>query len=531
MLVVEFVVHGIPPGRVYVLIEGNRPSGFDKNNNLLRWAAMPATTKNHNRPPVFVLDELDEVIARCYLRVSKDESGRARSNSEQLDDAVKVCTRKRWTLGESYGDVGSASKFKKKEREHFDRLMADLRADRFGAHVLILWEASRGSREVPEWYELLTLCESRGVHVMVTSRDARVFNPAGSYDWKELVDMGTQAEFEVRQLRERQARATKADAEAGTWRGRRMFGYEPNGSALRHGQVDGTIDEATIVREMVRRSLAGETTRSLAADLNRRGILTSAGNPWHPNVLGNLIRSPRIAGKRAVDGVIVGDGDWPAIIDEVTHRRVVAAMATRTQTGRRGRTPWLLTGFLRCERCLGALSSHQDSRGVKRYRCRKGPGYNGCGGLTIKAAPLEEMLGDAAIRRLSDVEARRAAALGPDDDGEVAELAQIEVLFAEAHEDRANGGDRGEYNALCARLRARRDAVNARLAAKVRETAPLDHVIDAGYVGRPWKDTPDADKRVLLDALVDYVTVGPVGRGATKFDASRADGDRITWKV
>ncbi|MFE3325823.1 hypothetical protein [Streptomyces sp. NPDC059176] len=50
------------------------------------------------------------------------------------------------TLGKPYKDIGSASRYAKKARNDFERLLADLRNDRFGADLLWLWESSRGSR-------------------------------------------------------------------------------------------------------------------------------------------------------------------------------------------------------------------------------------------------------------------------------------------------------------------------------------------------------------------------------------------------
>lgn len=479
------------------------------------------------------LDDIEEVWAREYLRVSKDESGRARSNTEQHDDHVAWAERKRWHLGEPYEDVGSASNRKKKRRLDFDQLMADLRAGTFGAHVLMIWEPSRGSREVPEWYALLGLCQQQRVFVFVLNV-RRVFNPRVARDWKDLMTMAVDAEHEVMQLVERQERANDADAAAGRFTGgRRPFGYEADGMT-----VD-PVEKAHIV-EAVGRVLGGETVRSIAAEWNARGIKTSAGNAWHPGPLAKMLASSRIAGKRIHKGVVVGDAAWPQIIDEVTHKRIVATLRSRSPVGRRGRTPWLMTGLLTCGRildngkpCGAALVGNTDIGGTRRYICRKAPGYHGCGGLTIKAADLESTLGLLATERLADVDARRQADTGPDDSDELAELDRIAVMRVEIADDKAAGKlSRDQALEDAAALDRRQHDIERSLASKVRDASPLDFVVGEGYVGRNWDDLDVSEQRILLDALIERIKVTPATtRGSTRFEISRVTAPgNIAWR-
>lgn len=474
------------------------------------------------------LEDLDQVTAWDYLRVSLDESGVKRSNTEQHTENVEVITRKRWKLAETFEDVGSASKYARKRRPGFDELVARLKDPHAPvADVLVLWEPSRGSREVDVWFAFLKLCQRRGVRIFVTTL-RRLFLPWISSDWGDLMRLAVKAAEESMQIAERVGRSTKADAKSGhVPGGRRAFGYEATGGVI--NEV-----EAAVVRECVRRVLAGETVRSIAADLNRRGIKTTAGNSWHPGPLRNMISGTRIAAIRTHNGVVVAKGTWPAIIDEDTHRRVLATLSARTPVGRRGRTPWLLTGLLRCDRCERPLVSNTDIGGTRRYACRKAPGYHGCGGLSIKAEPLEELLGDLVTERLADVEARRAATVTDDDTGEIAELSRISAQRIEIADARATKGmplaaALEEYAALDRLQRT----VEARLAAKVRESAPLDFVAAEGYVGRRWDDLELDEQRIILGALVDHVTVAPASvRGSTAFEYARVtEPGRIVWKA
>ncbi|HEY4005145.1 MAG TPA: recombinase family protein, partial [Pseudonocardia sp.] len=106
--------------------------------------------------PFAALAKLTTVVAREYLRVSKDSSGRSRSTVEQDGDLGRDAQEYGWTVGDAYTDSGiGASKFSRKRRGNFESLIEDLRSDRFGAQVLMVWEVSRGSRQVEEWLELL----------------------------------------------------------------------------------------------------------------------------------------------------------------------------------------------------------------------------------------------------------------------------------------------------------------------------------------------------------------------------------------
>ncbi|MQA27708.1 MAG: recombinase family protein, partial [Micromonosporaceae bacterium] len=91
----------------------------------------------------------DDAILRAgiYARVSKDKRKRQRGRSvgEQETEARAACERRRWTVAEIYKDEDrSASRFAKKERPDWERLLADLDAGQLD--VLVIWEPSRGDR-------------------------------------------------------------------------------------------------------------------------------------------------------------------------------------------------------------------------------------------------------------------------------------------------------------------------------------------------------------------------------------------------
>ena len=118
-----------------------------------------------------------------------------------------------------------------------------MRAGRFGADVLILWESSRGSRKVGEWVELIDLCEQQRVSIFVTTHGR---------EYK---------------------RAAAANARAGLPYGRIAYGY-----ARRYDERTRKIiaqephpDEAPIVVELFARLKEGHAFKAIARDFAARG--------------------------------------------------------------------------------------------------------------------------------------------------------------------------------------------------------------------------------------------------------------------
>lgn len=155
----------------------------------------------------------------------------------------------------------------------------------------------------------------------------------------------------------------------------RPFGYEDDKVTVR-------ADEATTVRTLVARFLAGWSLRSLARWLNHEAIPTVQGKGWRTPTLQAMLASGRIAGLRDHRGIVVGRAVWAPLITEDEHRRILAFMAANKVSGRRTPQRYLLTGMLRCGQCGGVLFSSPRAT-TRRYVCLSGPDHGGCGRLTV----------------------------------------------------------------------------------------------------------------------------------------------------
>lgn len=503
--------------------------------------AMATIAKIPHKPcvPEYDLDELDEVLAGAFARVSKKAADRERSNDEQLSGAEELCNKKkRWRLHDTvYVEQGSASKFAKKRRKNFDQLVEELEADAYKPDVLVMWEVSRSTRRVDEMHVLLALLRWRGKYVHVID-DRRTCSPWSINDWKFLIDAAADAEKEVMQTSHRTQRAATSDAVSGRFTGgRRPFGFDSNGTTHRDGTTpEGGINEKQLIIDAVRRILAGDSVRSICAEWNADGIRTAGtannpdGNEWKPSTLSKVLKAPRLAGLRIHNGVVQENpAEWAPIISRAERSRLIAVLASRSATGDRGRSARMLTGLLKCELCGADLLSNSNAQ-RRVYTCRKGAPYSGCGHLNITAEHVERVVGLLITEHLALDDARKAAEPGPDDAPDLAELDDLHTYRREADEDyrKLKKITRAEYDRRIADLDAQAKEINKRIAARVRQSVPVDFVDD----GRQWSDLTEKEKRKKALALIESIRVGPViNYGSHVFDDQRiAAPGRITWR-
>jgi site-specific DNA recombinase len=368
---------------------------------------------------------------REYLRVSLDRSGRERSQDEQHRDNERAAAERGITLGGAYRENGSASasRYATKRRDAFDRLLADLERDRFGADVLVLWESSRGSRSVGEWVRLIELAEARGVNIFVTTH-GREYSPTNPRDRRSLLEDAVDSEYESAKVSMRATRAAAANAAAGKPHGAVPFGYQRTYDPRTRALVaqEPHPDEAPVVRELYRRLAAGESLRSIEREYERRGVRTRSGLPFSAQHLRNVALRASYAGLRSHDGKITGRGTWPALVDEATFYAVHVRLTDPGRvTTRPGRGVHLLSMIATCDVCGGPLAAARRDRGV--YVCRTS------GHVKISEAELNTLAEAVILAYLSDERRYRALVAGEGDTSE--ELTRVRGELAAVRAERA----------------------------------------------------------------------------------------------
>jgi site-specific DNA recombinase len=347
--------------------------------------------------------------AAIYSRFSTD-----RQNESSIADQVRVCSeyaqRQGWQIVERYSDAG-ISGAAMGNRPGFLRMRADGMAGRFT--VLLVTDTSRLARS-QELAPLIERFRYQGVRV-VGVQDS--FDSAsGTADMQAGLSGIMSVEFR-RMVKARTYSALESRARDRKATGGRAYGY-------RDGQVD--RGEALIVREIFGRFADGASTRTIAAELNGRHIL-SPGSSWKRETrrasgwMGSGVRAILLneryrgvvhwnvsewrkdpdTGKR--QRIVRPRSEWISHTDEAL--RIISddlyeraqrrfrgptGKPARSGGGGKGRGPrYLLSGLLRCGEC-GAYYIGVNGR---EYGCSSHrDGGNCSNAVRVRRKSLEDLL-------------------------------------------------------------------------------------------------------------------------------------------
>jgi len=487
--------------------------------------------------------------AREVLRSSKDRSGRERSNERQQSDNHTAWSNLRF-VGRPYREVGSASPFARRERDEFPQLLADLADGRFGARHLVMWEGSRGSRQVEEWLRLINSCEAARVLIAITDHE-RVYDPSRARARKELIDIANDAEFESRQLSARVRSDAATVAANGTPIGPATYGYrrvyDPNTKAFLRLEPDPV--EAPVMRTVFAMLEQGHSAKAIAAHLTGQGIKTRRGRDMNPGQLVKWAKSVAYIGQRSHLSI----DDWRALTpaERLANQTTVDAWEplvtetqfwavqhiirnpARTTSDRpfRATHPYSLT--IRCGACGGPA-------GVVKYRSPDGHYFcqpKGC--CMVSKPPVDEIVDRAVVGYLSrpDIVART---LSSDvDDGTVAEArAEVERIRRE-RDDLYDAVGQGQVSVM---MQARAEPqILARLAEAERRVVELSTPSELrGLIGPGedvavrWAAMPVPAKRrlaklLLVPGVLGEVRLMPLPKGPGKMSIPVKD--RVVWWV
>lgn len=471
----------------------------------------------------------DDAILRAgiYARVSKDKRKRQRGRSvgEQETEARAACERRRWTVAEIYKDEDrSASRFAKKERPDWERLLADLDAGQLD--VLVIWEPSRGDRTLETWAGLLSRCREAGTLIHVVSDD-HTYDVRNARDWRALAEDGVDSAYESEKTSKRVRRMKAAQLVAGRPDGRVAYGYERRYDPTTRELIEQRPHElrAPVVREIFARVAAGDPISAITADLQERGAPpVSEGKLWSRNMVRRIATNFVYIGKRK-SGREVFDGQWPALVDEATFygaQRVLSDPARMTT--RPGRVKYLCSYFATCTVCATGLSVISRGSQAKYYTCGKG-----CVGVRMDW--LDDFVRDVVVERLTQPDIYSDLA-DTDDSAVVAARQEAEALRARLDEHYDEAADGRLSAAGLARVEARllpKIESAERSAAAAATPAALRALVDPSQdIRRRWDELPIAARKDVVRVLLDAVRVRPAGRvRSVRLDPGRVE---LVWK-
>jgi DNA invertase Pin-like site-specific DNA recombinase len=453
--------------------------------------------------------------AAVYLRCSKDRNDEA-SVEEQEESGDARCAAEGWTPRKYRDNDRSASRYAKKGRDDWLRLVGDLREGRFA--IVWLWESSRGDRKAYEWLGFLEDCRERGVRIYVETH-GRLYDIRNNHrDWKTLAEEGVHNAYASDETSLRIRRHLAAAARKGRPHGPAGYGirrvYHPDTGKYIRQEPD--PETGPVAAEIITRISRGEPIMTIKADLEARGIPGAGGGPWDRQTIRQIGLNPAYAGLRRQP-----DGSWipawkPVVLAEVHY--AAAAVLRARDSQRPSRQKHLLSYLAACE-CGAPLSGYANRYRTLMYKCRA----HGCVNIAMEWLDRHVEL----------------AVLGARADPGAADLY------------RGDGEEGARHRAEAARLRAELDEwaeadISVRayqvkeakllpLIARAEEAAAaasalpaLGALLTAGDIRAGWKALELPSRRDVIRALMDV----SVMKAPDQARASRMDPGRIviSWK-
>jgi site-specific DNA recombinase len=449
--------------------------------------------------------------AVIYTRISRDDEGDALGVKRQERDCRQLADTKGYEIADVLSDNDISSNGKKR-RPGYDQLLEGLRDGRYEA--VIAWKFDRLSRTgIRGLNRLLDALDSRPLVCVMDSVDTST--PMGEGVAGMIASMAKQ---EARNTGDRVRRKKDELAETGKPSGgARAFGFQADG--MRHDRR-----EAKLIREAVRRLLAGTSLAEIAREWDRRKVRQVAGGQgWTANTIRRIVTAPRIAGLRVHRGEVVGQAAWKPIVTREDFEALQLRVAAKAGTPKRRS---FLTGVLRCGEC-GQPMVRDVSYGKRRvWRCR--PRFNrpSCGKVSIPAEPTEQIIEDALLEAVDGPGLARM--LTQKDTGAGDELAAAEQTLHDLAE-LAGAGSITQAEWLAARRTAeqRADQARQRLANDTAGRA-LNGLTAPGALSAAWPKLDVDRRRAILTAVVERIDIAKgKGRGA-RFDPGRI---QPVWKA
>jgi len=461
-------------------------------------------------------------LPAIYARISSDRYGQQLGVRRQIDDCAALIARRGWPVAQVYVD-DDVSAYRAKPRPAYRQLLRAITEGEVDA--VVVWDLDRLHRHPKELEEFFEVSAAAGVNDLASvSGDIDLATHDGQFLARIL---GAVAKKESDDKSRRIARKALELAQAGKigGGGTRPYGYNDNRRTL-------IAAEARVIREVAARLLAGDSLRSVANNLNSRGIRSVTGREWQPQTLRRMILSARISGQREHRGEIVAKAEWPAVITPAQTASLRALFADPDRRTNRATRRYLLKGLLRCGHCGAILQARPRDDGDRRYGCTKGPGLPGCGRTWILSEPLEDFITEAVLYRLDTPTLSARLTRSPQTDPTEDSHAELLADQAQLDELAAAYGEKAltlrEYLVARKPIEGRIDASRRRIS-RERGTSAVDEFVHRpGALRAAWPSLPLSRQHAIIAAVLAHIIVGQAVRGLNRFDHRRLD---PVWRV
>lgn len=347
------------------------------------------------------------------------------SIAAQLAAIEKYCEANRIQLyGKCY--IDEARSGTNTDREGFQSLLADARHGLFNA--VVVYDVSRGSRDVADWFAFRRQMAELGVKVLSVTNTLGDPDDPDSY-LMELITVGI-GQHQVLQSRQKSIAVKRVSAERGLFCG----GYPPFGYRIEDRQYVINELEAPYVVMVFDMYARGASYREILAALDAKGIVGRKGRSFTPTGIKDMLDNERYTGKyiwferemRHMKKYVGRPGSEPVKIEGAIPRIISdelwAAVRTRKAENLHNREnkckpgrEYLLSGLVYCEDCGSAMigiTTTSKGHEYKRYRCQGKARHRICTMQDISGDRLEErayelirskILNDEAIEKIADM--------------------------------------------------------------------------------------------------------------------------------
>lgn len=446
-----------------------------------------------------------------YLRQSLDRTKDEAAIDRQRAACRELAKRKGWTNLVEYVD-NDKSATNGKPRPRYQDMLRDIRDGKITA--IVVWHVDRLYRQPRDLEDLIDLANAHDIALATCVGDIDLSTDMGRLMARVV---GAFNKNEGERKAARQKLAAQQMAERGIPKWSKAFGYTDD-----HKLVP---VEAALVRKAYREILAGGSLSGLAREWNAKGHYGRTGKPWSASTMSLFLRSPRNAGLRAHNDVIIGKGSWPPLVDEATWRAAQAVLNDPARKpGPRTCKRHFLTGVLVCGRCGATMSGYvTPTTHQMRYRCGK------CFGLAISKDDVDKLIRGMVAARLARDDARELLIdhEAPDLDRLSAEANVIRARMDELATEFADGDlTPSQLRTATQRLRDKLDAIEEQMTDASRAMVFDGLPLGTERVHKAFSAMDVDRQRAVVNALLS-ATVMPVGKGSHIFDEERVV---IEWR-
>lgn len=332
--------------------------------------------------------------AAIYTRFSTDKQ---QSTKVQISLCQEYAKANKISIVGVYSDEATTGT--NADRGSFERLVFDAQNKKFDA--IIIYDITRGSRDVGDWFNFRKLMRSLNINVLSTSEHlGDILNPSDFLT--ELLTIGI-GQHHVLTTRVKSIDGKTHHAKNAEFQG----GIPPLGYDVKDKQYFINEYEAKAVRLIFSLYASGKSYNYILDELNNLGYRGKRGQKLGKNSLYSILRNDRYTGhyswnrnintqmkkwvglKNANPNCVEIPNGLPRIIDEITWEKVKERTMSREYQGKnKAIEPYLLSGKIICDACGGHYVGHTstNSKGVRtrsyvcgnKYRNKtcKAPNFN-----------------------------------------------------------------------------------------------------------------------------------------------------------